>query len=69
MRRLTDDKWKDIFRNLGDEEVEVLWLDNGTGKGNNEWCLCYGVDMFERGFNTETEAAERLKYLENKLLN
>lgn len=66
--------WENIFRNLKEMEiderydddadwVEILWLDSG-----DEWCLCYGTELFEDGFKTEKEAQERLDYLEKKLL-
>lgn len=74
MKKLDLETWKNIFRNLQemDEEdyyddgvdwVEVMWLD-----GTDEWCLCYGTELFEDGFETEKEAQERLSYLENLLL-
>lgn len=73
-KRLDNETWKNIFRNLEemDEEdyydgeidwVEVQWLD-----GTDEWCLCYGEELFEDGFKTEREAMERLNYLEKLLL-
>ena len=74
MKRLSNEAWKDIFRNLQemDEEdyydgvvdwVEVLWLDS-----TDEWALAYGEELFEDGFKTEEEAQERLNYLERTLL-
>lgn len=74
MNKLTDETWKNIFRNLKEmdkkdyydgviEWVEVVWLDS-----TDEYCLCYGEELFEDGFKTEREAQERLTYLENKLL-
>lgn len=74
MKRLEMGTWKNIFRNLKEmkEEdyydgeiswVEVMWLETG-----DEWCLCYGEEMFEDGFKTEKEAMSRLSYLEKKLL-
>lgn len=74
MVRLPMETWKNIFNNLLDMEeedyydgavswVEVMWLD-----GTDEWCLCYGEEMFEDGFASEREADERLNYLENQLL-
>lgn len=74
MERLSLEQWKNIFNNLQDmsEEdyydgevswVEVLWLD-----GSDEWCLCFGEEMFEDGFKTEREAQDRLNYLEQTIL-
>lgn len=74
MKRLSLETWENIFNNLKnmDKEeyydgevdwVEVLWLD-----GSDEWCLCYGEEMFEQGFKTEKEAQDRLNYLENLLI-
>lgn len=78
MKRLSLETWTNIFRNLQemDEEdyydgvvdwVEVMWLDGG-GVQEDEWCLCFGEELFEDGFKTEKEAQERLTYLENILL-
>lgn len=72
--RLSDEQWKDIFRNLSEMEeedfydgvvdwVEVLWLDS-----SDEYVLAYGEELFEDGFKTEGEAYERLHYLEQKLI-
>lgn len=74
MTKLSLETWKDIFRNVGElteEEyydehlnwVEILHLD-----GTDEWILCYGEQLFEDDFKTEEEAAERLEYLENELI-
>ncbi len=74
MKRLSLETWKNIFINLQDMDeedyydgyvswVEVVWLD-----GTNEWCLCYGEELFEDGFKSEKEAQERLDYLEETLL-
>lgn len=70
MKRLNVEMWKNIFTNLKEMDkedyydgvvdwVEVVWLD-----GTDEWCLCYGEELFEDGFKTEKEAQERLDYLE-----
>lgn len=74
MKRLDNETWKNIFNNLLDLDpedyydgevswVEIIWLD-----GTDEWCLCFGEELFEDGFKTEREAMDRLSYLENKLL-
>lgn len=74
MKRLPLETWENIFRNLQEMDredyydgcvdwVEVLWLD-----GTDEWCLCYGEELFEDGFATEREAQERLNYLEQTIL-
>lgn len=71
MKKQSNEMWKNIFRNLAedDEEVEVIWLDNGKGSAdNNEWCLCHDTEMFEQGFKSEKEATDRLRELEDKLL-
>jgi hypothetical protein len=65
MQRLDIETWKNIFRNLKEdnEEVEVIWLDNGRGsEDNNEWVLCFDCELFEDGFQSEEEATERLEY-------
>jgi hypothetical protein len=73
-QRLDNETWKNIFRNLKDMDeedyydgvvdwVEIMWLD-----GTDEWCLCFGEELFEDGFRTEEEAQKRLNYLENLLL-
>lgn len=77
-QRLLLDDWEEIFKNLKEmtpadyydgvvDWVEVLWLDNG-GSEPDEWCLCFGEDLFEDGFETEQEAQKRLDYLERELL-
>lgn len=68
MQRLNDEIWKNIFRNLAedDEEVEVTWLDEVGSAG--EWVLCFDCELFEDGFKTEEEAQKRLDFLEKKLL-
>ena len=74
MERLSLEQWKVILNNLqnmSEEEyydgevswIEVLWLD-----GSDEWCLCFGEEMFEDGFKTEKEAQDRLNYLEQTIL-
>ena len=74
MIRLSLEAWGNIFRNLKDmapdeyydgvvDWVEVMWLD-----GTDEWCLCFGEELFEDGFKTEREAQERLDSLEKLLL-
>lgn len=74
MKRLSLEEWKNIFNNLENmnkedyydgvvDWVEVMWLD-----GSDEWCLCYGEELFEDGFATEKEAQDRLNYLENQLI-
>jgi len=68
MQRLNIETWKNIFRNLQEdnEEVEIVWLDNvGT---ESEWCLCFDCELFEDGFKTEQEARERLQYLEESII-
>ena len=73
-KRLSNDTWHNIFRNLSEmtpEEyydgevdwVEVIWLD-----GTDEWVLAFGEELFEDGFASEKEAQERLNYLERNLL-
>ena len=61
--RLSAEEWRNIFRNLkeNDEEVEIVWLDEVGGPG--EWCLCCDCEMFESGFDTEKEATQRLEHL------
>lgn len=74
MIRLSNETWKNIFRNLKDMDeedyydgevdwVEVIWLES-----TDEWVLAYSEELFEDGFKTEKEAMDRLSYLENKLL-
>lgn len=74
MKRLNNEAWKNIFRNLQEMEpvdyydgvvewVEIVWLD-----GTDEWALVYGVELFEDGYKTENEARERLQALEVNLL-
>lgn len=61
--RQTYDVWKIIFGNLEEnEEIEILFLD-----GTNEYCLCFGYELFEDGFKTEREAEERLDEIINYL--
>lgn len=78
MKRLREEEWKNIFRNLSEmkEEdyydgvvdwVEVMWLEGEVG-GPGEWVLCFGEELFEEGFTSEREAQERLNYLEKTLL-
>lgn len=73
-QRLPLETWENIFRNLGDmseedyydgvvEWVEILWIES-----TDEWCLCYGEELFEDGFKTENDAEKRLNYLENLLI-
>lgn len=79
MKRLDNDTWKTIFKNLGDmktEEyydgevdwVEAMWLEGNGVDTFEEWVLCYGEELFEDGFKTEREAMDRLSYLEKLLL-
>lgn len=74
MKRLPNEAWVNIFRNLKEMKkedyydnevswVEVMWLDS-----TNEWVLCYGEELFEDGFKSEKEAQERLNNLEQTLL-
>lgn len=74
MKRLQNEEWSNIFRNLSEmkEEdyydgevswVEVMWLDS-----TDEWVLCYGEELYEDGFKTEKEAMDRLHELEQTLL-
>lgn len=74
MKRLSNEAWENIFRNLNEMEeedyydgvmdwVEVIWLDS-----SDEWVLTYGEELFEDGFKSEKEAQERLNYLEKTLL-
>lgn len=65
MTKQSLETWKNIFRNLEEEneDVEIIWLD-----GSDEWCLCFDCEMFEDGFKTEQEAIDRLEEL-RKLLN
>lgn len=74
MKRLNNEEWTNIFRNLQDmseEEyydgvidwVEVMWLES-----TDEWILCYGEELFEDGFSSEREAMDRLHSLEQTLL-
>lgn len=69
-KRLNDDVWVNIFRNNEEdgEEIEVVFLDNGTGTDNNEWGLHTGDELFEDGYNSEGEAEDRLRELEGKFL-
>lgn len=73
-QRLPIWQWEHIFRNLKDMDeedyydgvidwVEVQWLDS-----TDEWCLCYGEELFEDGFTSEREAQDRLDFLEKSLL-
>lgn len=74
MKRLNNEQWKNIFRNLSELEeedyydgtvdwVEVLWLDS-----TDEWILAHGEELFEDGFKSEEEAQQRLNKLEKLLL-
>lgn len=69
MNRLDDETWRNIFRNLAEDNewVEVVWLEGEIG-GPGEWVLCFDCELFEDGFETEREAQERLDSLEKKLL-
>ncbi len=77
MKRLDNETWENIFKNLlemeeedyydGADWVEVVWLEE-SGDKPEEWVLCYGEELFEDGFKTEKEAQDRLNYLENLLL-
>jgi hypothetical protein len=69
MQRLDLEMWKNIFRNLGEDnkDVEVVWLDGGTELPNpGEWVLCFDCELFEDGFQSEEEAMERLEYLQGE---
>lgn len=67
MQRLNNEEWKNIFRNLKeeDQEVEIQYLDN-VGKPG-EWCLCFDCELFEDGFQTEEAAQKRLDQIENEV--
>lgn len=65
--RLSLNEWKNIIKNIhecdeNDEfgnEIEVLWLESELCDGSGEWALCHGYEMFEDGFQTETQAWQR----------
>lgn len=73
MKRLSNEEWKNIFRNMNDLHsdeilefghwIEVVWLD-----GSDEWVLSYAYEVFEDGFKTERDAQLRLAQLESELL-
>lgn len=68
-KKMSYDLWRNVITNLDaeDEMVEVLWLDNGTSEDNNEWCLCFDTELFERGFKSEEEALARLDEIAKEL--
>jgi hypothetical protein len=74
MQRLDMETWENIFRNLQEMNEEdyydgvVSWVEIQWLEGTDEWCLCYGEELFEDGFATEAEAQARLDYLERTLL-
>lgn len=61
MVRMSINEWKTVLGNLyaEDESVEVVWLDGG-----DEWVLCHDCELFEDGFETETQAYQRLREIE-----
>lgn len=68
-KRLPLGQWKTILDNLAedDEEVEVVWLDNGSLDEPSEWALAYGEELFEDRFVSEKQATQRLEDVQSKI--
>lgn len=73
-QRLSDEQWKIIFGNLKDMDPEdyydgdVSWVEILRLDGTQEYVLAFGEELYEDGFETEREAEDRLRELENRLL-
>ncbi|MGO4274942.1 hypothetical protein AB4Z22_34790, partial [Paenibacillus sp. TAF58] len=66
MKRLDIDEWDEFFCRMEHKEgyshwdwIKVVWVDN-----SNKWCICYGDEILENGFETEMQALDRCEYLE-----
>ena len=72
VKRLNKEQLSIVKNNMKyDEFLEVAWLDNAKGE-EEEWCICimsmsddYMMELLESDFDTEEEAKERVKEIEN----
>ena len=72
VKRLNKEQLNIVENNMEhDEFLEVVWLDNTKGE-EEEWCICimsmsdiYMMELLESDFDTEEEAKERVKEIED----
>ena len=72
VKRLNKEQLNIVKNNMEhDEFLEVVWLDHTKGE-KEEWCICimsmsddYMMELLESDFDTEEEAKERVKEIEN----